>query len=1187
MKQEPKGILEPLKAIEGFEAFVEAMRKNANGKVVGAVEASKGHLIYGFSYYANKKPLVVAHDEVSAKKIYEDLQYLYGESEVYLYPARDILFYNADVHSMDITAERMKIIEKLVKGEAKAVVVTIESLLNPLSPKETWIAYTKYLEEGQQIQIDELIKYLIDVGYERVAKVEGVGQFAIRGGIIDIFTPTAMMPHRIELFDDEIDSIRMFNIGSQRSIEKTYSLTINPNQEIIFPITLMQRAMSVIKDELKSVVTKLRAEGKKESARNIEEQVKEDLAQIEEGTSGVGLETYLPYTNLKTVTLLDYLGKDYCLYIDEPTKTKDRCERIYWEYEESMKDRLEYGHILPRQIDFIFGYETVMESADHLTNVYLQAFESDLGEREPLARLELRVYENNTFYKSLDLLEKDLNKFKKEKKRIILLSGIKSKGQRIIEELEERGIQSFYSENLEVIPNEGQIIVSKGSLGKGFLYEDIGFCIISDKDLFGKEKKKPKAKKKYQGSKIESFLELVPGDYVVHENHGIGVFKGVEQIIIEGISRDNLKIEYSDGSMLYVNINQMDMVQKYVGAEGKPPKLSKLGTQEWKKSKAKVKSAVKDIAKDLIKLYSKRQHTRGFSYEEDNIWQMEFEQMFPYEETGDQIEAIEEVKKDMESEKIMDRLVCGDVGYGKTEVAIRAAFKSVQNSKQVAYLVPTTILAQQHYERFKERMTDYPISVGVLSRFRTPKQVKETLEGIEKGTVDIVIGTHRLLSKDVRFKDLGLVIIDEEQRFGVTHKEKLKEMRTEVDVLTLTATPIPRTLHMSLIGVRDMSVLEEAPLERRPVQTYVIEYSEDFIKDAIHRELTRDGQVYFLHNQVKNIEEVALKIQKMVPEARVGFAHGQMSERELEKIMLSFIEKEINVLVCTTIVETGLDIANANTMIINDADRMGLSQLYQLRGRVGRSNKIAYAYLMYQKNKVLKEIAEKRLQAIKQFTQLGAGFKIAMRDLEIRGAGNLLGAQQHGHMEAIGYDLYCKMLQQAVSLEKGEEVKESFETSIEMKINAYIPGQYIVDEVQKLDIYKRIASIVDEKDYYDVQEEVEDRYGEMPISVQNLLDVALIKAEANHLDMISVAEANHLDMISVAEANKQLILTFRPDAELNPEALPAVIEKYGRKMKFVSGKNIQLRVDVSEVAKKELISYIKNILQDLKKLKNS
>ena len=915
-------------------------------------------------------------------------------------------------------------------------------------------------------------------------------------------------------------------------------------------------------------------EGKKESAFKIKEQVGEAIEQINNDISPRGLELYVPYTELELVSILDYIPKNTLLVIDEPVKSREKSKRVLEEYRISMEDRLSYGHILPKQIELIFEYEDIISKMAQFKKLFMMNFESQIEEFTTSYTLPLRVYENNTFYKNLDLLEKDLKEWKKEKKRVIILSGVKAKAMRLIEELEQRGIIVSYTENMDsVLP--GQILIYKGYLGKGFCYTDLGLYIIADKDLFGKEKKDKKRKKKYHGTKIQSFLELAPGDYVVHEQYGIGVFKGIEQIVVEGISKDNLKIEYADKNILYVNINQMDLVQKYVGAEGKTPKLHKIGGTEWKKSKAKVKGAIKDIAKDLVKLYSKRQYARGFKYDADTMWQREFEEMFPYEETGDQLDAIEDVKKDMESDKIMDRLICGDVGYGKTEVAIRAAFKAVQNSKQVAYLVPTTILAQQHYKRFAERMENYPVRVELLSRFRTPKQVKETLKGMENGQVDIVIGTHRLLSADVKFKDLGLVIIDEEQRFGVTHKEKLKQMRTQVDVMNLTATPIPRTLHMSLIGVRDMSVLEEAPVERKAIQTYVIEYSEDFIKDAISRELARGGQVYFLHNQVFDIEEKANRVQELLPDARVAFAHGQMSERELEKIMLDFVQGEINVLVCTTIIETGLDISNANTIIINQADRMGLSQLYQLRGRVGRSNRIGYAYLMYQKDKVLKEVAEKRLQAIKQFTELGAGFKIAMRDLEIRGAGNLLGAQQHGHMEAIGYDLYCKMLSEVVSEERGELVEEEFETAIEIKINAYIPASFISDEVQKLDIYKKIASIRGEADYLDIQEEIEDRYGNIPESVYNLLDVALIKGMAHDLYITLVHENQ-----------RQILFKFKEAAPLNPEALPVLLEKYGRKMKFVNGKEPAIKIDLQDISKKELLSNIKNILHDLKKLKS-
>lgn len=1174
MEYKRLGLIEPIEQIKGFNSFITNFKSSNSGKIVGTVEACKSHMIYALSYYAQMKPVIITSNEISAKRVYEDMQFLYGDEQVYLYPARDILFYNADVHSMDITAERMKIIEALLTGKEMILIIPADALLNPLSPKETWLSYQKELVEGQFVDINSLMSYLVEIGYERVAKVEGIGQFAVRGGIIDIFTPTGYMPYRIELWDDEIDSIRTFNPSTQRSVDKVKDVIIHPNQEIIFPIKILEKAIPDIKDELKQVTKRLRDEGKKESAKSIEGQLREHIEQIREGITVSGLEMYVPYTDLQTVTILDYLDSNSVIFMDEPLKVKEKCERLFFEYEDSMKDRLEYGHILPKQMELIFSYQEIENRLSRLRAMHLMNFEAEIPKLDTSNKLSLRVNENNTFYNSLDLLEKDVVEWKNNNKKVVILSGGKAKAERVIEELEHRGIRSTYSDNLSAELLNGQIVIGKGSLGKGFTYEDIGLYIVADKDLFGKEKKKGKPKKKYQGTKIESFLELNPGDYVVHENHGIGIFRGVEQIVIDNIARDNLKIEYAEGSTLYVNINQMDMVQKYVGSESKETKLSKLGTAEWKKSKAKVRKAVQDIAKDLIALYSKRQYNRGFIYEPDTIWQREFEDMFPYEETSDQVEAIEDVKSDMETDKIMDRLVCGDVGYGKTEVAIRAAFKAVQNNKQVAYLVPTTILAQQHYQRFLERMENYPVEVGVLSRFRTPKQIKETIEGIQKGTVDIVIGTHRLLSKDVQFRDLGLVIIDEEQRFGVTHKEKLKQMRNEVDVLTLTATPIPRTLHMSLIGVRDMSVLEEAPLERRPVQTYVIEYSEDFIKDAIHRELSRGGQVYFLHNQVRNIEEKAMQIQKMIPDARIAFAHGQMSERELEKIMLAFIAHEIDVLVCTTIVETGLDISNANTIIINDADKMGLSQLYQLRGRVGRSNKAAYAYLMYQKNKVLKEIAEKRLQAIKQFTQLGAGFKIAMRDLEIRGAGNLLGAQQHGHMEAIGYDLYCKMLQQAISLYHGEPVKEEFETTIEMKIDAYIPVKYIPDELQKLDIYKKIASIQGNADYDDIQEELEDRYGTLPKSVQNLIDIALIKYMANNMGITLVSQMG-----------KEVIFKFKPDADLDPTKLPELLAEYPRKLKFSSNKEVILRADMQEIQKKEELEFIKNILHALNKLK--
>lgn len=1170
-----KGLVDPLMQIPEMEALLNCIIKGESTKVINMVDACKAHFAYAMSCLSHRKIVIITYDELSTKKIVEDMQALKGEDKVLVYPSRDILFYNADVHSMDITAARLKVINALInKEEDYVVIIPVEALLNPLSPKETWQGGVMHLKVGEILNVASMVRKLIEIGYERTSRVEAIGQFAVRGGIIDLYSPISDEAYRIELWDDEIDSIRTFNTQTQRSINKIQEIAIVPNQEIIFPLETIRKYIPEIKAEMEKTTQWLRQENQEKMAQRLREQVQEAIEQITQGISPRGLEQYIPFTDLKLVSILEYISKDTLMIIDEPTKTQDKCQRVLQEYHSSMEDRLNYGHILPTQLKLIFDYKEITDSVAPFTKVYFMNFEGHIEDTIHYT-LSLGVHENTTFYKNLDLLQKDLMTWKEKKKKIVILSGVKAKALRLCSELEDRGIVVHYTEDMETMVEPGQVLIYKGYLAKGFSYEDINFYIIADKDLFGKEKVERKRKKKHQGAKIQSFLELSPGDYVVHEQYGIGVFQGIEQIKVEGISKDNLKIEYADKNILYVNINQMDLVQKYVGAEGKTPKLNKIGGSEWHKSKAKVRGAIKNIAKDLIKLYSQRQFERGFQYEPDTVWQREFEEMFPYQETGDQLDAIEDVKKDMESDKIMDRLICGDVGYGKTEVAIRAAFKAVQNSKQVAYLVPTTILAQQHYKRFAERMENYPINVQLLSRFRTPKQIKETLKGLEKGQVDIVIGTHRLLSSDVIFKDLGLVIIDEEQRFGVTHKEKLKQMRTQVDVMNLTATPIPRTLHMSLIGVRDMSVLEEAPVERKAVQTYVIEFSEDFIKDAISRELAREGQVYFLHNQVKNIEEMALKVQHLVPDARVSFAHGQMSERELEKIMLDFIQGEIDVLVCTTIIETGLDISNANTIIINGADRMGLSQLYQLRGRVGRSNRMGYAYLMYQKNKVLKEVAEKRLQAIKQFTELGAGFKIAMRDLEIRGAGNLLGAQQHGHMESVGYDLYCKMLSEVVREEKGEKEEQVFETAIEIKINAYIPSTFIKDEIQKLDIYKKIASISGEVDYLDVQEEIEDRYGNIPQTVYNLLDIALIKAMAHQLYITLVRENQ-----------KKVTFKFKEEAPLDATALPELVKIYGKKMKFIAGKEPSIIVNLEEDDPKQLLGNIKNILHSFNKLKS-
>ena len=729
--------------------------------------------------------------------------------------------------------------------------------------------------------------------------------------------------------------------------------------------------------------------------------------------------------------------------------------------------------------------------------------------------------------------------FKKNGYQVLLLSGSRTRAARLAQDLTQEGITSFYSEDRDRLLAPGEVMTAFGHAKRGFEYPLIKFVVITESDIFGQEKKKKRKRSEYSGKRIQSFSELSIGDYVVHENHGLGVYKGIEKITVDKVAKDYIKIEYAGNGMLYILPNQLDMLQKYAGADAKVPKLNKLGGQEWNKTKTRVKGAVKNIAKDLVRLYAARQAQEGYRYEPDTVWQREFEEMFPFEETEDQLAAIEAAKKDMESTKIMDRLVCGDVGYGKTEIAIRIAFKAVQEGKQVVYLVPTTILAQQHYNTFVQRMKDFPVRVDLMCRFKTPAQQKKTLEDLKRGLVDILIGTHRVLSNDVKFKDLGLLIIDEEQRFGVTHKEKIKKMKENVDVLTLTATPIPRTLHMSLIGIRDMSVLEEAPMDRMPIQTYVMEYNEELVREAITRELARGGQVYYVYNRVNDIDEITNRVAKLVPEANVAFAHGQMHEHQLEKIMYGFINGDIDVLVSTTIIETGLDISNANTMIVHDADQMGLSQLYQLRGRVGRSNRTAYAFLMYRRNKMLKEVAEKRLHAIREFTDLGSGFKIAMRDLEIRGAGNLLGAEQHGHMQAVGYDLYCKMLDEAVKEEKGIKKQEDFETTIDLELNAFIPGTYIPNEYQKLDIYKRIAAIESQEEYEDMMEELLDRFGEPPKAVQNLLAIASLKALAHRVYIREIKQSG----------TEVKILLFER-AKLNPAGFPEILNKYKDNLKM-------------------------------------
>lgn len=1164
-------LIEPLLKLDVYNQLRQNIEQNKTPVLaLGVLESQKCHLMYALNQHLNRPILIIANNDLRAKEIYEDMQY-FSQNNAMIYPSKDIIFYTADVHSLDIVKKRISIINSILSNKIPIIVLSIEALFDRLVKKDIFSSFILHLSEAQTITLDELIHKLTSMGYERTDLVEGQGQFAVRGGIVDIFPITEENAIRIEFWDNEIDSIRILDSYSQRSIERTKDITIFPTKELVYDNRQVNLALKRIEEEYNFVLNKLEKSNLNNEKENLKENIGEIIEALKTNTGFNGEERYIKYFYDDTVTLLDYMPDNTIIFWDEMPRIAQKAETILKEYEESIKSHIEKGYMLPNQTQMIFNYHDILHITQNYTQVLLMTIHQSVKDFSIETTLNFNVSSASTFGKRIDLLEENLVKWKKNKYKILVLSGTKAKGEMLHKEFLSADIESVVINKLERSLENGEIVITNGSIQKGFEYGDIKFVVVSDKELFGLQKKKISSKKKRKGSKIESFTDLKVGDYVVHDNYGIGIYRGIEKMFIDGINKDYLKITFADDGSLYVPINQMDIIQKYIGAEGKKPRLNKLGGAEWGKAKARVKGAVKNLAKDLVRLYSKRQACKGFIYSQDTEWQKEFEAMFPYDETDDQLSAIEDVKRDMETGKVMDRLICGDVGYGKTEVAIRAAFKAVQDSKQVAYLVPTTILAQQHYNTFVERMKDFPIKIGLISRFRTKLEQKQTIEDVKSGNIDILIGTHRILSKDVEFKDIGLVIIDEEQRFGVTHKEKLKKLKENVNVLTLTATPIPRTLHMSLTGIRDMSILEDPPEERQPIQTYVMRYDSVFIKDAILRELGRGGQIFYLHNRVQNISEVAGRLKNLVPEANIAYAHGQMSERELENVMMDYINKDIDVLVCTTIIETGLDISNANTIIVQDADRMGLAQLYQLRGRVGRSSRIAYAYFMYQKDKVLREVAEKRLQAIREFTEFGSGFKIAMRDLEIRGAGNLLGSEQHGHMETVGYDMYCKILDETVKELQGINVEEEFETSIDININAYIPSKYIESEEQKLEIYKKIASIKTNDDFLDVQEEIEDRYGDIPISVQNLLDISLLKSQA-HSNGIT----------SISQKGTKIIITYKNQDYIDNTNINEVIKSYKDKLLFTAAVNpyITLKLDITST--NEIIRNIKLLLQQLK-----
>lgn len=1163
-----KGLIEPLITSDKFSSIKSDIEEKDNlVEISGLSESSKAYFVNSVYESFDKPVVIITHNDMEAKNLYEDLN-LYT-SNVSYFPAKEVVFYNVDAISGDLRWARLRVIKEILERKKGIVVTSIDSFASAYTPKKLFKDHKLSLKVGKEVSFEEISKVLVEGGYERVEIVEGKGEFSLRGGLLDVFPPDSVYPYRIELFGDEIESIRTFNVESQRSIDKVKTLKIFPAKEMIVNENVIEEALNFMQSELEEVIKNSSDKKRIEKIKTI---VNRNMEVFRETNTFETIDSYLPFLYKNSETFFDYLDK-YMIVLDDRVRTLGKLDSTYTEFNENYSIFLERGDILPSQSNLLIPKEKLISLLEERVDIVLEEISKNSESLNTDSKYEIRGASINHYQGQLDILIDDILAKKSLGYRTVILSGTRPRGERLVDTLRERGIESTYKDQIDEI-QFGEVVITFGNLLKGFECPEYKICVISDKEVFGEAKRKlKKTKRKTKGvSKIKSFAELKPGDYVVHANHGIGVYKGIKQIEVGGNKRDYLDIVYDKGDKLYVPVEQLDLVQKYIGTEGKSPKVNKLGSNEWTKAKAKVKKSINEIAKDLMKLYAARATMKGHKFSKDTQWQRQFEDEFPYDETPDQLACIEEIKADMESDKSMDRLLCGDVGYGKTEVAVRAAFKAVMDGKQVAFLVPTTILAEQHYKNLTKRFSDFPVTIDMVSRFRSAKEQKATLQAVKEGNVDILIGTHRLVSKDINFKDLGLLIVDEEQRFGVAQKEKIKNIKKNVDVLTLSATPIPRTLHMSLTGVRDISVIETPPEERYPIQTYVVEQNDQLIRDAIIREISRGGQVYFVYNRVEDIDKMAGYVQNLVPEAKVSVAHGRMTERELENEMIDFMNNEKNVLVCTTIIETGIDIQNVNTIIVYNADKMGLSQLYQLRGRVGRSNRIAYAYLLYTKDKILTEVAEKRLKALKDFTELGSGFKIAMRDLEIRGAGNMMGSSQHGHMAAIGYDLYCRMLEDTIKLIKGDIDKEPVETTVDLKVDAYIPSNYIEDEMQKISIYKKIAALETMEEYMDIKEELEDRYSEIPQPVYNLMDIAYIKSKAK---MLFIEE--------IKETPKEIIFRFAKDDENYKNVFKEILTKYKESVLLKFGEEPSFVFVDKEKNREEMLEFFKEMMDGLSK----
>lgn len=1117
-----KGINHFLESHHDIQSIIGGFHKGLKEQLIAGVSGSARSILVSVINQAVDRPiLLVTHQLLQAQQLYEELSDILGEEEVYLYPVNELISSEIAVASPEFLSQRIEALTEWVRRKSGILIAPVAALRRILPPPHYWNQYQLHFNVGEAIDIEHYLASLVDMGYERVDMVTAPGEFSVRGGIIDIYPVAEAYPLRIELFDDEVDSIRYFDAESQRSLEKIDNKTVGPATELILTQEDMMAGVNRLEDALTQSLKKLKSSEEKEK---LLEYVQEDLERLKNLERFQEMNKYIGFFYDEHTSLLDYMPDNGLIIFDEMSRIQEVATSLDKEEGEWYSSLL-MAQQMVMNAKFSIDWVTIWSKVDD-QRLYMSVFLRHIPNTQPQNIINFASRDMQEFHGQMNLFKNELKRWEKGGYSVVILVPNEERAEKVQSILADYQIDATYDQFANLPTEKPTIIV--GHLHNGVEFPMHRLAIITENELFKRKTvKRPRRRQKISNAeRIKSYQELKVGDYVVHTSHGIGKYLGIETVEVNHMHKDYMVIKYSGDDKLYVPIDQIDMVQKYIGSEGKEPRLYKLGGSEWTKVKRKVQSSVEDIADELIKLYAERESQKGFAFSPDTPLQREFEASFPYQETEDQLRCIEEIKRDMESDRPMDRLLCGDVGYGKTEVAIRAAFKAVMDGKQVAVLVPTTILAQQHFQTFEERFMEQPVRIGLLSRFRTPKQQKETLEQLKKGQIDIIIGTHRLLSKDVKFHDLGLLIVDEEQRFGVKHKERIKQMKTNIDVLTLTATPIPRTLHMSMLGVRDLSVIETPPENRFPVQTYVVEYNPIFIREAIEREMARGGQVFFLYNRVENIDKMAREIGMLVPDARIAIAHGQMNENELENIMLSFLEGEYDVLVSTTIIETGVDIPNVNTLIVYDADKMGLSQLYQLRGRVGRSNRVAYAHFTYQKDKVLNEVAEKRLQAIKEFTELGSGFKIAMRDLSIRGAGNLLGAQQHGFIDSVGYDLYTKMLQDAIQARKqGKEVEaiQPFEPKLELNIDAYIPNTYISDGKQKIDMYKQFQAIQDKSDIEDLQEELIDRFGDYPKEVAALFVVATLKMYAKREKIELISEQPNKIVVVVSEERSQQI----------------------------------------------------------------